>query len=185
MGFQVFPEFKYKDNNEHYKLYRHRVYRHCYLQCYRQPSHRPTVTVQTFEEAGLEFREEYGYMKRRIPEWWSNDCSPGPLVQNEPPVAVLMIKRWDWSHFLRIDVQFSKIGGEWLSPVAGVQNSRWRPRWPPTHICSIISGSINDREVISVSKIWFSGSRNSNNLKSIMSDHHVTLETVVGQGHMA
>ena len=32
--------------------------------------------------------------------------SPGPLVQNEPPVAVLMIKRWDWSHFLCIDVQF-------------------------------------------------------------------------------
>ena len=36
-----------------------------------------------------------------------------------------------------------------------------------------------------MSKIWFSGSKNSNKMKSIMSDHHVTLETIVGQGHMA
>ena len=74
--------------------------------------------------------------------------SPGPLVQKESPVAVLMIKRWDWSHFLRISIRFRKIGGGCLSPVARVHNSRWRPRWPPTPICSIISGSINDREVI-------------------------------------
>ena len=87
--------------------------------------------------------------------------------------------------FFRIGVGFQKIGGGCLSPVAGVQNSRWRPRWPPTPICSIISGSINDREVISVSRIWFSGSRKSNKIKSIMTDHHVTLENIFGQGHMA
>ena len=44
---------------------------------------------------------------------------------------------------------------------------------------AIISGSTNDREVISVSRIWFSGSRNSNKIKSILFDHHVTLLAVL------
>jgi len=38
--------------------------------------------------------------------------------------------------------------------------------------------------VISVSRIWFSGSRNPKKLYSIVSDHHVTLVTVFGQGHV-
>ena len=36
-----------------------------------------------------------------------------------------------------------------------------------------------------MSRIWFSGSRNSNKTKSIMTDHQVTLENVFGGGHMA
>ena len=50
---------------------------------------------------------------------------------------------------------------------------------------NIIPGCINAIEGIRVSRIWFSGSRNPNKIKLIMSGHHVTLETIVGQGHMA
>ena len=87
----------------------------------------------------------------------------------------------------------------------------WKPYpWHSDHLCSIntswdnvdqsfrscdfdqwliniISGCINATEVLKVSRIWFSMSRNPNpkKIKSIISDHHVTLKTIVGQGHMA
>ena len=43
---------------------------------------------------------------------------------------------------------------------------------------------INDTEVISVSRLWYSGSRNPNKVQLLMSGHHVTLERLFGQGHM-
>ena len=38
---------------------------------------------------------------------------------------------------------------------AEFDNSRWRPRWPPKHIWSIISGTNRDRNIILVSRIGF------------------------------
>ena len=43
---------------------------------------------------------------------------------------------------------------------------------------------ISDTEVISVSRLWYSGSRNLNNVQSIMFDHHVTFVALFGQRHM-
>ena len=73
-----------------------------------------------------------------------------------------------------MDVYFDKIYGTGDAPVAEVQNSRWPPRWPPKPIWCIISGSINDTDVILVSRIRFSGSRNPNKITLTFSDHHVT-----------
>ena len=43
---------------------------------------------------------------------------------------------------------------------------------------------ISDTEVISVSRLWFSGSKNLSNVQSIMFDPHVTFVAVFGQRQM-
>jgi len=43
---------------------------------------------------------------------------------------------------------------------------------------------INDTEVICVSRLGYSGSRNLHNVQSILFDHHVTFVAVYGQRQM-
>src|SRR5664279_1327297 len=59
------------------------------------------------------------------------------------------------------------------SLVAYSKNSRWRPKWPPRHIWSIISGNNSDRNMILVSRIGFCGSRYSTQIFLTFSDNHV------------
>src|SRR5664279_2168213 len=60
--------------------------------------------------------------------------------------------------------------------VAFSKNSRWRPKWPPRHIWSIISGNNSDRNMILVYRIGFGGSRYSTKIFLTFSDNHVTFK---------
>ena len=68
-----------------------------------------------------------------------------------------------------------KIDGGSRAPFAEAHKTRWRPRWPPKIICPNISGTIRDKTIILVSMIWFSNTRNSKIIFSILPEDHVTL----------
>ena len=74
-----------------------------------------------------------------------------------------------------------KIYGGSVAPPAEAHKTRWRPRWPPKIICLNISGTIRDRTIILVYIIWFSGTRITKNIFSILPGRSRDLAS---QGHL-